>query len=214
MRAFLPLFLLPFAGCLVLQDEPIDPATIVVPDGLGVSDGTYRAAYLYAASHVGRADFDRLYRVNRSLTGPAHVTECGDCSVLARVPHDFVAFDVVTPLGPWDQASVAVWPENLTIANDLDEQPYYGFPDCRQRPASCDFRIDEGEARRIAQRHGLEPRGCPLRALTGWSADKQRFTWQVTDESCPGGTENGHGLLIDVATGRVIDDFDWTLIVD
>lgn len=211
MRELFALFaVLPLAGC-----SGLDPSKVEVPPGLAVPDEVYQAAYAFAADRVGAAAFARLYAVNASLTGPARLADCDPehCSPLARLPHWWIQFDLVVEGLEGTGAGVQVWP-NGTIANLEGEQPYYGLPDCKRRPASCWFLLDEEQARSVAERDGLRPRGCPLEAIPGWSAEHQRFTWQVSDRSCPARSEEGHDVQVDVATGRVLSRSDWFLIID
>lgn len=209
MRAILALVaVLPLAGCVA-------PAGPDVPDGLAVPDDVYRAAYRFAANRVGPVYFANLYEVNRTWTGPAHVMDCdpSSCTPLARLPHWWVKFDLVDARVPGQGGMVSVWPDGA-IANFEEDQPYYGFPDCKRRPASCWFLVDEERARAVAERDGLEPRGCPLEVSPGWSADHQRFTWQVSNPSCPSRSEEGQDVQVDLATGRIISRSSWYLIID
>jgi hypothetical protein len=212
MRALLVLFaVLPLAGC-----NGLDPDEVDVPAGLAVPDEAYQTAYAFAANRVGPLYFDRLYEVNRSSTGPAYLVDCdpATCAPLARLPHWYVHFDLVVDGRDWgDGATVRVWP-NGTIANFEEEYAYSGLPECKRRPASCWFWVDEQQAREVAERDGLRPRGCPLHVLAGWSAQFERFTWQVSDPSCPARSEDGQDVQVDVATGRVIDRSGWSLTID
>lgn len=200
-------------GCIEFGVQPED---VDVPPGLAVPDAVYQVAYAYAANRVGANWFERIYEVDRELTGQARVTDCdpATCSPLARLPHWLVVFDVRLPDGSTPAgAEISVWP-NGTIALEGD-QPYYGLPDCRRRPASCLFLVSPDEARRSAERDGLEARGCPLDVLLGWSADLQRFGWQVMEVPCPQPMEyEGRGVFVDSATGRVESRFGFFFIAN
>lgn len=205
MRLALAIVLL-LPGCISFVGEvDIDPATVDVPAGLRVSDATYRAAYVYAAERVGRADFDRLYDVNRTLTGPAYLPGCaGDCDKPWFKPHDWVVFDVRTPVGDFGSVTLP-FATNGTQVLQFDDQPYDGLPDCKARPRSCDFRVTEQEARAIARRDGLQERGCPFHVIAGWSAPDQRFEWQVQDQPCPEPADYElTSVYVDVSTGKVL----------
>jgi hypothetical protein len=219
MRMALALFLaLPLAGCMDWEpaDATVQPDQVEVPPGLAVSDQSYRAAYAYAANRVGPAAFARLYRVDPAWTSPMARFDCAPESCLApeRRADERVSFSLLLPDGTrWTGATVTVAPDG-SVVPEID-QPYFGLPDCRSRPASCAFLVDEDEARRSAQRAGMEPRDCPLDALFGWNGNLQRFAWQVTDPTCPTPREDaGEGLVVDAATGRIVDRFGWFGIQD
>jgi hypothetical protein len=209
MRAALLTLLagLSLAGCA----GDVRPEDVEVPEGLAVPDAVYRAAYVYGANRVGPRDFERLYEVNRTLSGPARLTTCDPdpCAVpLARFPHDVVVFDLVAA-GIRESAAVQipVWP-NATVA--VDEQPYHGMPDCRARGASCVFNVDADEARAAGAADGLEERGCPLSVRLGWWAELERFAWTVSDAPCPESTNvTVHAVAVDAALGRVVSRSDY-----
>jgi hypothetical protein len=189
------------AGCA----GEVRPEDVEVPEGLAVSDAVYRAAYVHGANRVGPYHFERLYEVNRTLSGPARLTTCDPdpCRVpLARFAHDVVVFDLVAPgIREPAAAQIPVWP-NGTVA--LDEQPYLGLPDCRARSASCLFNVDADEARAVGEADGLRERGCPLSASLGWWAELERFAWHVDDQPCPESNVTVHVVAVDAATGRVV----------
>lgn len=216
--AFALLLALPLAGCMDWEanDATVRPEDVEVPAGLRVSDRAYQVAYAFAANRVGPDSFERLYRVNATLTGPAYVVDCTSCTRLAREPHHMVLFDIVVDgrVVQGTGADIRIWP-NGTLALEDVEQPYYALPDCRARPASCVVLVDEHEARAAAEAAGLEPRGCPLVAIFGWSSALQRFTWELRDESCPAPMQDeGDTVIVDATTAKVVGRSGWFMIAN
>jgi hypothetical protein len=206
------------AGCVGgwPPEANLQPADVQVPPGLAVSDLAYRTAYAYAANRVGPSRFAGLYHLDAEGTQPMAALDCrpDPCLAPERRQDEQVAFDLALPNGTlWRSAAIVVAPNGSVVPDP--QQPYFGLPDCRARPASCRFVLDGGAATRSAKRAGMKERGCPLAAQFGWDGDLQRFAWHVTDPTCPTPRQDwGSGVTIDAATGRVVGRYGWSAPVD
>jgi PBP1b-binding outer membrane lipoprotein LpoB len=109
-----------------------------------------------------------------------------------------------------DKEIVIIVNQSGNIVND----PVPGLPDCRKDTTSCQFNINESEAKKIAEDNGLSKGIKEWMTDFQWQPEYERYIWNISSvlnesEGTHGYRGNGEVILIDPSSGMVLDKSTW-----
>lgn len=129
--------------------------------------------------------------------------DCGDCESIHQLPHYNLRWDARIAEKPFARVIYG-----LDISPDgyrVKASPWAGVPDCIKYPEACEFRIDEVQAKKIAQEVGLEEGLKQWRTRFKWSREHQAHVWYVSNTlEIEGTRETGRVAVIDATDGTLI----------
>ena len=124
----------------------------------------------------------------------------------------YLAYKIRIPEKPFVDGLILIYADSL--GNITPERGVVGIPNCSSNPAECAFEIDEKKATQIATDAGLEPGIKEWKKMFVWSDKYQAYTWVILStfeetQGTNGFRGNGREIVINAATGSVIDNKEW-----
>ncbi len=98
----------------------------------------------------------------------------------------------------------------------LDNKEIVGIPNCAADPGSCEFSVNEEQAKTIAGQNGLEKGIKDWDANFVWNAKYNQYVWEILStksETNVGDHTRGSGqkILIDPNSGKVLALNEWKI---
>jgi TonB family protein len=124
--------------------------------------------------------------------------------------HWTMAYALRMPGRPWVKGTIRV--DVDSGGSILPGHAVEGIGDCARHPKECDFSVNEGMARKVATRAGLEAGIGSWEVGFQWvTAPRACYAWVVRTTLVDGTDEErgGKSAIIDAASGRLLGIFPW-----